>query len=86
MAGPIVIAAGGTGGHLFPAEATARSLMQRGRKVALFTDLRGGAYADRFAGAEVLQVRSGTPSGRSPLGRIVVLGEIAAGVLVRAAT
>jgi UDP-N-acetylglucosamine--N-acetylmuramyl-(pentapeptide) pyrophosphoryl-undecaprenol N-acetylglucosamine transferase len=81
MAGPIVIAAGGTGGHLFPAEATARALMQRGRKVALFTDTRGGAYADRFAGAEVVQVRSGTPSGRSPLGRIVVLGEIAAGVI-----
>lgn len=81
MAGPIVIAAGGTGGHLFPAEATARALMLRGRQVALFTDTRGGAYADRFAGAEVVQVRSGTPSGRGPLGRIAVLGEIAAGVI-----
>ncbi len=81
MAGPIVIAAGGTGGHLFPAEATGRVLMQRGRKVVLFTDTRGGAYADRFAGAEVVQVRSGTPSGRGPLGRIVVFGEIAAGAI-----
>lgn len=81
MAGPIVIAAGGTGGHLFPAEATARALMRRGRKVVLFTDTRGETYADRFAGAEVVQVRSGTPAGRGALGRIVVLGEIAAGIL-----
>jgi UDP-N-acetylglucosamine--N-acetylmuramyl-(pentapeptide) pyrophosphoryl-undecaprenol N-acetylglucosamine transferase len=80
MTGPIVIAAGGTGGHLFPAEATARVLAGRGRRIALFTDTRGGNYADRFAGGEIVQIRSGTPSGRGALGRIVVLGEIAAGV------
>lgn len=80
-AGPVVLAAGGTGGHLFPAEALARTLMARGRRVALFTDDRGGGYADRFAGAEVVRVRSGTPSGRGALGRLVLLGEIAAGII-----
>lgn len=80
-AGPVVLAAGGTGGHLFPAEALARVLMARGRRVALFTDDRGGGYADRFAGAEVVRVRSGTPSGRGAFGRLVLLGEIAAGII-----
>jgi UDP-N-acetylglucosamine--N-acetylmuramyl-(pentapeptide) pyrophosphoryl-undecaprenol N-acetylglucosamine transferase len=36
-----VLAAGGTGGHLFPAEALARELLGRGRAVALITDKRG---------------------------------------------
>jgi len=79
-AGPVVLAAGGTGGHLFPAEALARVLIARGHRVLLFTDERGGGYADRFPGAEVVRVRSGTPSGRGPIGRLFLLGEIAAGV------
>ena len=52
---PIVIAAGGTGGHLFPAEALAAELVARGERVALMTDARSAAYdspafavADRF--------------------------------------
>ena len=39
---PIVIAAGGTGGHFFPAEALASVLIARGRRVALMTDARSG--------------------------------------------
>ena len=42
---PIVIAAGGTGGHFFPAEALASELLARGRRVALMTDARSGGYA-----------------------------------------
>ncbi len=76
----VVLAAGGTGGHLFPAEALARALQARGHAVALFTDPRGGNYADRFPGAEIVRVRSGTPSGRGMIGRVALLGEIAAGV------
>ena len=37
---PIVIAAGGTGGHFYPAEALAASLIERGRWVVLMTDAR----------------------------------------------
>ena len=41
---PIVLAAGGTGGHVFPAEALAEALRARGYTLALFTDKRGEAY------------------------------------------
>lgn len=40
---PIVIAAGGTGGHFFPAEALASELIARGHRVVLMTDARSGA-------------------------------------------
>lgn len=40
---PVVIAAGGTGGHLFPAEALAAALIARGQRIVLMTDSRSGA-------------------------------------------
>ena len=43
--GRIVIAAGGTGGHLFPAEALAAELLQRGHRIALMTDARSSGLA-----------------------------------------
>ncbi|MEN8197392.1 MAG: glycosyltransferase, partial [Pseudomonadota bacterium] len=36
--GPIVLATGGTGGHVFPAQALARVLMGRGYRLVLVTD------------------------------------------------
>jgi UDP-N-acetylglucosamine--N-acetylmuramyl-(pentapeptide) pyrophosphoryl-undecaprenol N-acetylglucosamine transferase len=50
---PIVIAAGGTGGHLFPAEALAAELLARGERIALMTDARSAAFESAaFANAE----------------------------------
>lgn len=50
---PIVIAAGGTGGHFFPAEALAATLIARGHRVVLMTDARSGAMKSAvFAGRE----------------------------------
>ena len=40
----IILAAGGTGGHIFPAEALARKLTERGHRLALLTDTRTQAY------------------------------------------
>ena len=43
-----MVAAGGTGGHLFPAEALSAALSRRGIATALATDNRAAKYADYF--------------------------------------
>lgn len=45
---PVVLCAGGTGGHMFPAFALARELMSRGVPVALVTDARGTKYQAQY--------------------------------------
>jgi UDP-N-acetylglucosamine--N-acetylmuramyl-(pentapeptide) pyrophosphoryl-undecaprenol N-acetylglucosamine transferase len=62
----IVIAAGGTGGHLFPAEALAVALQRLGARVVLATDARVGSIAATFPAEEIVQIPAATPSGRSP--------------------
>ena len=57
MNGPLILAAGGTGGHLFPAQAVAGELMRRGRRVVVMTDGRGHNYGGAFPGAEIISVR-----------------------------
>jgi UDP-N-acetylglucosamine--N-acetylmuramyl-(pentapeptide) pyrophosphoryl-undecaprenol N-acetylglucosamine transferase len=44
----LVIAAGGTGGHMFPAQALAEEMLRRGWRVELATDVRGLRYAGGF--------------------------------------
>ncbi len=62
---PIVIAAGGTGGHFFPAEALAQELVARGQRVALMTDARSGALrSEVFAGGEIFTLRGAGIAGR----------------------
>lgn len=57
MAAPLlVIAAGGTGGHMFPAQALAEEMLARGWRVKLATDSRGARYAGGFPPAVERQV------------------------------
>lgn len=63
---PILLAAGGTGGHLFPAEALAGALMARGHVVHLATDERATRYGKAFPAEAIHEIASATPSGRSP--------------------
>lgn len=58
----ILIAAGGTGGHLFPAEALAGALIRRGATAALISDKRVEKWIDRFPG-EVHMITAGTVTG-----------------------
>lgn len=72
----IVLSAGGTGGHLFPAEALSRELIKRGRSIIVMTDARFAHYATQFPGARIQTVPS------SPFNAITAPFKIAAGIAV----
>jgi UDP-N-acetylglucosamine--N-acetylmuramyl-(pentapeptide) pyrophosphoryl-undecaprenol N-acetylglucosamine transferase len=63
-----VVAAGGTGGHLFPAQALAETLIGRGWRVVLATDERGATYAGEFPAEERIALSAATYRPGDPLG------------------
>ncbi len=67
--GPVAVAAGGTGGHLFPAAALAHALAARGFAVHLVTDERAAQYGGDFPACAIHKLPAATPSGGSPLAR-----------------
>ncbi len=77
--GTIIIAAGGTGGHLFPAKALATVLRQRGWQLALATDRRGSVYGEHFSDMPVYRLYC-AGSGGSLLRKLRAAAETAYGV------
>lgn len=78
----LVIAAGGTGGHMFPAQALAEAMLAKGWRVTLSTDARGARYATGFpAEVEIRKVASATFARGGALGKVAAPFRIAAGVL-----
>ena len=65
-----VLAAGGTGGHMFPAEALARELRARGVAVVLVTDRRGAGFGGDLADVETHRISAGGIAGGSPAKRL----------------
>ena len=63
----IVLAAGGTGGHLFPAMALSHELQSRGHQIDLMTDMRGGRFDENFPAREIFQIPSATIKSRNPV-------------------
>ncbi len=78
---PIVLVAGGTGGHVFPAEALAAALRARGHTLALLTDRRGVAWSGALGGVATHAVRAGRVTGVSLMGRIRGVADLALGGL-----
>jgi UDP-N-acetylglucosamine--N-acetylmuramyl-(pentapeptide) pyrophosphoryl-undecaprenol N-acetylglucosamine transferase len=77
----ILLAAGGTGGHLFPAEALARELQERGCAVELVSDDRVADFASTFPADAIHQVTSGTVTGSGLAGKLRGMLALAKGVL-----
>ena len=65
-----VVAAGGTGGHMFPAQALAEELIRRGWRILLATDDRGALYADKFPADVRISLSAATAKAGDPLGMI----------------
>ena len=72
----IVLAAGGTGGHLFPAQALGEVLIQRGCRIHLMTDERVRDYGRSFPAEDTHIVKSASPGMSDPLRLVSRLGTL----------
>jgi UDP-N-acetylglucosamine--N-acetylmuramyl-(pentapeptide) pyrophosphoryl-undecaprenol N-acetylglucosamine transferase len=86
MSAPLLlIAAGGTGGHMFPAQALAEAMLRAGWRVRLSTDARGARYTGGFPhSTEITQVSSATFARGGILAKAMVAPRIGLGVLASA--
>ncbi|MFU1477213.1 UDP-N-acetylglucosamine--N-acetylmuramyl-(pentapeptide) pyrophosphoryl-undecaprenol N-acetylglucosamine transferase [Roseovarius sp. C7] len=78
----LLMAAGGTGGHMFPAQSLAEHMLRQGWRVKLSTDARGARYTGGFPHSiEIEQIRSATFARGGVLAKAMVPLRIAGGVL-----
>ena len=77
----IALAAGGTGGHMFPAEALAEELKRRGKQILLATDKRGERYAASFPADKKFLISAATPSIGGPVAKGLAAVSIAQGLV-----
>ncbi|WGH79033.1 undecaprenyldiphospho-muramoylpentapeptide beta-N-acetylglucosaminyltransferase [Jannaschia ovalis] len=78
----LVIAAGGTGGHMFPAQALAEEMLTRGWRVKLATDDRGARFAGGFPDAVEIEILPAATTARGGVvSKLFVGPKLARGVL-----
>ncbi|NPD13831.1 UDP-N-acetylglucosamine--N-acetylmuramyl-(pentapeptide) pyrophosphoryl-undecaprenol N-acetylglucosamine transferase [Xinfangfangia sp. D13-10-4-6] len=78
----LLIAAGGTGGHMFPAQALAEAMLARGWRVKLSTDERGARYAGGFPRSVVIEKVASATFARGGIGaKLAVPFRILGGVI-----
>lgn len=77
----LLMAAGGTGGHMFPAQALAEEMLRKGWRVKLSTDARGARYTGGFPHTvEITEVSSATFARGGLLAKALVGPKIAGGI------
>ena len=81
MAKTALLSAGGTGGHLFPAQALAQELKSRGWTIHLATDPRAKRFVDQFPADEVHIVESATFKSKNPIALAKTAMQLALGYL-----
>jgi len=78
----LIIAAGGTGGHMFPAQSLAEVMLRRGWRVKLSTDARGARYTGGFPhSVTVEQIASATFARGGALAKLLVPFRVLGGVI-----
>jgi UDP-N-acetylglucosamine--N-acetylmuramyl-(pentapeptide) pyrophosphoryl-undecaprenol N-acetylglucosamine transferase len=77
--GRALFAAGGTGGHIFPARAAADELAKRGWQVRLVTDVRGFKHAEGFPGGPPAVIDAASPFQKNPIRAVKALWSLAKG-------
>ena len=80
MTHKILLAAGGTGGHMFPAQSLAENLKAKGWEVALMTDARGQKHSTRIPADKIIEVQAASISPRRPIQAIKGILKLAKGV------
>ena len=76
----LLLAAGGTGGHMFPAQALAEILKAKGWDIALMTDARGRKHCGRIPADPVIEVKATSISPRKPIQAIKGVFKLMRGV------
>ena len=77
----IYLAAGGTGGHLFPAIALARALQKKNFKTIILTDARAIQYASQTEGVDLQLLTSGSIYSGGKIKKLLAPLKILLGVL-----
>ena len=80
MTHKVLLAAGGTGGHMFPAQSLTENLKAKGWEVALMTDARGQKHSGRIPADKIIEVQAASISPRKPIQAFLGILKLVKGV------